>query len=369
MAKDYQPNYPDQAKLNEAMRELRNTTPVTTFDNVDNLRQRLGELNESGTKLYIAGRCANGVRLDTPIQEPAGESLALYSLIQQETGDSQILLRDARGQSAKPRSEDKEAGSSIDTYKGDMINGLDLADRTPDPDRMVATAVQARDVEELLLEQTAHHLPHAHETLLLPYEESFVHEKDGKKYLLSADLPWIGERTRRPDGPHVELLSQVENPVGVKISSEASAKDIIELSQKLNPDHQPGKLVFMLRLGLDKMKKLPEILNSIKDNAPQSLIMCDPMHGNTRKLPDSTNPDTMIKARLVGDIIEEVRVVAGTCQSMGLTLHGLHLEAMARDDIKECIDEPGEVPAPTAVDPNLNLTQLRRVIRETRDYL
>lgn len=371
--KDYQPVYPDQSQLVEALDMLRDTTPVTTFQNIDSLRQRLAEVHSDGA-VYIVGQCSNPVRPDTPPDELVSESLTLYETVREISPDSEIILRDARGQSAKPRSNDIEiveipgkyskviAKSEVYTYRGDMINGLKPTDRTPDPSRMVITALQALDVEMTLSNTLGHHIPHAHEALLMPYEQTFLYQDNEDKYLLSADLPWIGERTRDPDGPHVKMLAEVENPVGVKISSKATEQDIERLAEKLNPGAQPGKLVFMLRLGLGNTQKLPEILEAIQNHAPESLIMCDPMHGNTKNLNGT-------KTRLMNDIIEEIRTVAGTCQLMGLRLHGIHLEATSQTDIKQCIDHPDEKPSPSDVDPNLNLDQLRRVIRETKDYL
>lgn len=370
--RDYQPVYPNQAQLVEALDNLREIKPVTTPGRIDELRERLAELPADGT-IYLAGRCSNPVQIDTPIQELVQESLVLYETIREEHPDSEVILRDGRGQSAKPRSNDTEtveipddskviAKSKVYTYRGDMVNGLDLTCRTPDPSRMVATALQARDVEEMLTDQLGRHVPHAHEALLLPYEQTFLHQDGDEKYLLSADLPWIGERTRSPDGPHVAMLSQVKNPIGVKVGPQATEEDIERLAEKLNPNSEAGKLVFMLRLGVSNTHKLPETLTAIQTHAPESLILCDPMHGNTKSV-------NGIKTRLIDDIIEEVQTVAGTCRLMGLRLHGIHLEAMSDPTTKQCIDHPDEEPAASDVDPNLNLTQLRRVIRETKEYL
>lgn len=360
---NYQPTYPDLARLAEALDNLRDTTPVTTPQNIDAFRQRLAETYSNGT-LVVAGRCSNPVRLDTPISTPANESLTLYSAIKKEYPDSEIALRDGRGQSAKPRSNDTEmiSGREVCTYRGDMINGLEPIDRTPDPSRMVATALQARDIEEFLTTETGQHIPHAHEALLLPYEQTFIYTHNGEKYLLSADLPWIGERTRDPDGPHVEMLAQVKNPVGVKIGPEATPADIKELATKLNPGNKFGRLVFMLRLGLKNTHKLAGILEAIKSYAPSTLILCDPVHGNTKNI-------NGIKTRFVEDIINEVQTVSKACSNIGLRLHGIHLEAMSDPNSKQCIDHPDEQPEASDVDPNLNLKQLQKVLRATKEYL
>ena len=55
--------------------------------------------------------------------------------------------------------------------------------------------------------------------LLLDYEEPLTRRDSltGDWYDCSAHMLWIGERTRQPDGAHVEFFSGVHNPVGVKL--------------------------------------------------------------------------------------------------------------------------------------------------------
>jgi 3-deoxy-7-phosphoheptulonate synthase len=59
----------------------------------------------------------------------------------------------------------------------------------------------------------------SHEGLNLDYEEAQC--KDG--YCLTTHMPWIGERTRGVDGPHVGLFARVKNPIGVKLSAGATS--------------------------------------------------------------------------------------------------------------------------------------------------
>ena len=56
----------------------------------------------------------------------------------------------------------------------------------------------------------------SHEALILGYEEAMTRRDSltGDWYDTSAHLLWVGERTRRLDGAHVEFLSGVSNPVG-----------------------------------------------------------------------------------------------------------------------------------------------------------
>ncbi|MEK9195856.1 MAG: 3-deoxy-7-phosphoheptulonate synthase, partial [Patescibacteria group bacterium] len=197
--------------------------------------------------------------------------------------------------------------------------------------------------------------------LLKIYEESFMVKENGKKYLTSCDIPWIGKRTNDPDGMHVEMLSDIENPVGVKIGPGDKPGKIAELTQKLNPNGEPGKLLFILRFGVDNLYQAPEILQFIKNHSHGALILCDPMHGNTVKTADGR------KTREVPKIIDEIKAISKMCRDLGIRLHGLHLEASGRDDRVECVDSEGQSPNHTAVvDPELNNDQLAWVLEETR---
>lgn len=365
---DHQPQYPDMDALYEAMAEVHNTRPtVTTPDSIDQFAAQLAErVQIPGAPIYIAGRCNNLIDAHTPIDHHVEESERLFNAVTDVSANGSIVILRDRNQSAKPRSKPTEMidGIEVESYKGDMINGYDPNDRTPDPSRMVAAAVQSRDIEQRLTSRLGHHVYAAHEALLLPFEESSIYTHNGKQYLLSADMPWIGERTRHVEGEHVALLSRIENPVGVKVSAKATPEDIRDLAESLNPDLRPGKLTFMLRLGVENMTALPDLLQAIKEHAPESIIMCDAVHGNTFTQANG------IKTRLVSDIIEEIQVTAMVCKEFGLRLHGVHLEAMGTNQQKECIDTPDEMIAhDSKVDPNLNIDQLRRIIRETRAFL
>jgi len=71
----------------------------------------------------------------------------------------------------------------------------------------------------------------SHEALLLNYEQAMtrVDSTTGDWYDCSAHLLWIGERTRQPDGAHVEFLRGVGNPLGVKAGPDMSGDDLFRL--------------------------------------------------------------------------------------------------------------------------------------------
>ncbi|MDK6598569.1 3-deoxy-7-phosphoheptulonate synthase, partial [Aerococcus urinae] len=92
----------------------------------------------------------------------------------------------------------------------------------------------------------------------------------------------IGERTRDPKGAHVELLSKVKNPIGVKIGPNAKPEDIFALTDKLNPEGEPGRMSLITRMGAENIReKLPKLVEAVKADGRPYTWLTDPMHGNT----------------------------------------------------------------------------------------
>jgi 3-deoxy-7-phosphoheptulonate synthase len=369
----YQPVYEDHDFLVESVREVQQTGHVTTPENIRNTKKLLGQAAIDGF-IVLEGSCAEPVQLNMPIstlvgEAETGEQVVRGSNLFKRIGAKVLHIRRDRGQSVKPRSSGTEmvseegqtreipAGTVVSSYMGDGINGKGIDQRTAQPDRMVAMGVQARDLEDRMTETLGHHIPAAHEALLLAYEKAQVMvDKQGRRVLLSADVPWVGARTNNPEGEHVKLLSTVENAVGVKISDTSDATHIKALAERLNPNNEEGKLIFMMRVGGDKLEKLGQVLDAIRDHAPNAVIMYD-IHGVTK-----TN-EHKEKIRAVPDIINEILELTKACNSRGLRMSGVHLETMGDNSHNECVDELGERPTrPGNVDPRLNPRQLLRIL-------
>ena len=81
----------------------------------------------------------------------------------------------------------------------------------------------------------------SHEGLLLDYEEGLTRRDSltGDWYDCSAHMLWIGERTRQPDGAHVEFFSGVHNPLGVKLGPDATPDEVVELVRAPQPRPRP----------------------------------------------------------------------------------------------------------------------------------
>lgn len=371
----YQPQYPDADALLDAIHELHATEPVTTPENIDAYRARLARIALGGAGcVNLSGRCNEPVdasmEICTLVNEAAIDMAAVEdgmrdAGVPEETIEESENNRRQAGQFGKPRTSATQRlsdGREVPSYMGDMVNGMDVNDRTPDPSRLVAAAVQARDLRAQMDEKAGRHVVVAHEALILPYDSSFVHvdPQTGKKYALSGDLLWIGERTnKRPvDGEvnhHVEMLSQIENPVGVKIGPKSDGEHIKWLADKLDPHRTPGKLIFMLRMG-DDTEAIARVLDGIKEHAPNAIIQYD-VHGSTVTDEDGA------KVRAVEKVVSDIELLDDMARERGLRVRGLHLETSGTEDRTECVDTLGQKPEhKPVVDPLFRPSQLRKII-------
>lgn len=173
----------------------------------------------------------------------------------------------------------------------------------------------------------------SHEGLNLYYEEAqtrTVPRRDGY-YDLSTHLPWIGERNRQLDGPHIEFFRGIKNPVGVKIGPTMDPDELIQLIDALNPHNTPGKLVLITRMGASKIADgLPRLLDKVKSEGRHVLWMSDPMHGN------GITTASGIKTRSFDDILSELEQAVDCHKQAGTILGGVHFE-LTGEDVTECI--------------------------------
>ncbi|MBX7193043.1 MAG: 3-deoxy-7-phosphoheptulonate synthase [Sandaracinaceae bacterium] len=200
----------------------------------------------------------------------------------------------------------------------------------------------------------------SHEGLHLEYEAAqtrTVPRREGH-YCLTTHFPWIGERTRRLDGAHVELFRGVRNPIGVKLGPSATADEVLALSRTLNPQDERGKLVFITRMGHGAVAtRLPPLLRAMRDAERRCLWICDPMHGN------GTTTSTGRKTRDFGAILGELEESIDAHAREGTVFGGVHFE-LTGEDVTECIggadglrEEDLDTAYATACDPRLNYRQ------------
>ena len=173
----------------------------------------------------------------------------------------------------------------------------------------------------------------SHEALMLEYEHAMtrIDSRTQLPYDVSSHFVWIGERTRQLDGAHVELLSHIKNPIGVKLGPTTTADEAIALAAKLNPANEPGRLTFITRMGAGKIREhLPPLLEKVHAAGIDVAWVCDPMHGNTFEASSG------YKTRRFDDVIEEVQGFFDVHRSVGTWPGGLHVE-LTGDDVTECV--------------------------------
>jgi 3-deoxy-7-phosphoheptulonate synthase len=200
----------------------------------------------------------------------------------------------------------------------------------------------------------------SHEALLLGYEHAMTRMDSitEKWYTCSGHFLWIGDRTRQQDGAHVEFLSGVNNPIGIKIGPSITEEELLALCDKLNPNNEGGRLTLISRMGADKIRKiLPSIIRKVKENGKRVLWVCDPMHANTYKSKSG------YKTRHFDTILEELEHFFAIHKAEGTVPGGVHFE-LTGDNVTECLGGAREIDDTdlgtkyeTACDPRLNNEQ------------
>ncbi|MCR2099000.1 3-deoxy-7-phosphoheptulonate synthase class II [Campylobacter upsaliensis] len=414
------PVYPCENTLKESLERLEKLPPLVFAGEVRQLKKSLIKVAKKEAFLLQGGDCAESFENfgANNIRDMFKILLQMAIVLTFAGGCPVVKIGRIAGQFAKPRSADYEElnGVSLPSYRGDIINGFEFSEkaRIADPKRMLEAYYQSattlnllrgfakggladlREVQrwnlgfvkkselhkqyEDLSEKissalafmeacgiNANNTPNlrevslytSHEALLLPYEEALtrVDSLSGDFYDCSAHMLWIGERTREIDGAHVHFLSGVKNPLGVKIGPNAKAQDIINLSNKLNPNNEEGRLNIIVRMGADKIaSNLPSIFKELKKEGLNLIYSIDPMHGNTVKVGD-------FKTREFDKIMQEVRYFFEVTISEGVYPGGVHLE-MTGQDVTECTGGASNVTAQnlqnryeTQCDPRLNADQ------------
>ena len=200
----------------------------------------------------------------------------------------------------------------------------------------------------------------SHEGLVLDYEEGLTRTDSltGEPYDCSAHMLWIGERTRHPDGAHVEFFAGVRNPLGVKLGPTATVAEAVELCERLNPDREPGRLTLIARMGAEAVRDaLPPLVRGVRDAGHPVVWACDPMHANL------VRTSSGVKTRRFDDVVAELEGFFAACRAEGAWPGGVHLE-FTGEDVTECLGGPDSVLEEqlagnysTLCDPRLNARQ------------
>jgi 3-deoxy-7-phosphoheptulonate synthase len=333
-----QPEWPDPARLAAARAELARRPGLVDAVAVRRLRSWLGVVASGDAHVVQAGDCAESLAecAEEHVVRKAGLLDVLAGVLKMTTRTSVIRVGRIAGQFAKPRSRDHEhvGGRALPAYRGDAVNSAepDPAGRRPDPRRLLAAYDAARTAIAHLSGGFDQPLWTSHEALLLDYEVPLLrHTRRGEVFLSSTHWPWIGDRTRQPDGPHVALLANVVNPVACKVGPGMTPADLLDLCARLDPHREPGRLTLVARLGSSAVRTvLPPLVSAVRAAGHPVIWLTDPMHGNT------VRTRTGLKTRLLDAIVDEVRGFQDAVRSAGGVAGGLHLETTP-DDVTECV--------------------------------
>lgn len=200
----------------------------------------------------------------------------------------------------------------------------------------------------------------SHEALSLNYEAALTRTvpRRAGHYNLGCHLPWIGERTRRLDGAHVEYMRGIRNPIGIKLGPKATTAEVQALIERLDPCGEPGRIVLIGRFGAGRVRAaLPRLVEAARATGRKPVWLCDPMHGNTETVGDGTK--TRRFSAILQELVEQIEVH----EELGGRLGGVHIEHTA-EAVTECLGGASGVSEAdlhtcyqTLCDPRLNYEQ------------
>ena len=414
------PDYPDAASVAAVEAQLAKYPPLVFAGEARRLRAHLADVAQGRAFLLQGGDCAESFSEFSADNIRDTFKVMLQMAVVLTWGAQLPVVKVGRmaGQFAKPRSAATEVvgGVELPSYRGDIINGFDFTAeaRVPDPQRMLAAYTQAaaslnllrafstggyadihrvqswisdftggeeaaryRDIADRISDamafmaaagvtgETAHELAQvefytSHEALLLEYEEALsrIDSTTGLPVAGSGHMIWIGDRTRQPDGAHVEFCRGVQNPIGLKCGPSTTADDLKLLMSRLNPENEPGRLTLIARFGAGTVgDHLPRLIKAVQEEGASVVWSCDPMHGNTIKAASG------YKTRPFDSVLREVREFFDVHAAEGTIPGGVHFE-MTGQDVTECTggvravtDEDLSSRYHTACDPRLNASQ------------
>lgn len=370
-----QPVWTDMSRVQRVRAELSARPVLVDAADVRSLRCSLELVAAGGAHVIQAGDCAEDPRERTPadIARKVGVLELLAGTMMINTGKPVVRVGRIAGQFAKPRSNNFEHVDGVDmaVYRGHMVNTPEpIAERRqPDPYRMVDCYEAADEIMYQLgwRDRTDDWCANApiwtsHEALVLDYEKPLLREDQfGRPLLGSTHWPWIGERTRAVEGAHVALLGDIVNPVACKVGPTASIEELLALCRRLDPEREPGRLTFVVRMGADVIaERLPPLVAAVRAAGHPIIWLSDPMHGNTVSLPDRG------KTRYVEAIVREVQQFQRAVIAADGVAGGLHLETTP-EDVVECVSDASNLDKAgrkytSLCDPRLNPEQAAEVV-------
>ena len=415
------PEYDDLEQLKKVESRLSSYPPLVFAGEARRLKENLAKVSRGEAFLLQGGDCAESFAEHHPdnIRDTFRVMLQMAIVLTFGAGCPIVKVGRIAGQFAKPRSEpiEKQGDIELPSYSGDIINDISFDEslRKPDPERQIMAYRQAASTLNLLrafaqggyanldhvhrwnmgfvkeskqgeqYEALANRISEtldfmdavginsetspelrsvefftSHESLLLGYEESLtrIDSTSGDWYNTSAHMLWIGDRTRQPDGAHIEFVRGINNPIGIKCGPSIDPDELIKLIDIINPTNEEGKITLISRFGVDKVDKhLPALIRAVEAEGKNVVWCCDPVHGNTIKASNG------YKTRHLDTLLSEVKSFIDIHESEGTYAGGVHIE-MTGQNVTECcggsfeiLEEDLSSRYHTHCDPRLNANQ------------
>jgi len=415
-----QPNWPDHNEYNKVISKLQSAPSLIVYNEIIALKNRFKKIEEGKAFLLQGGDCAETFKefSEENIKGKLEILLQMSTIISYGASMDIIKVGRIAGQYAKPRTSSMECryGLTLPSYRGDSINSLNftLQSRTPDPQKLIKAYNQSVSTLNLLksfiknefansdqflmwnkkilnnskiynrFEKTIKTISQSleflnalgekidlsnqklfnefyisHEGLILDYESAFTkHWHNNMYYNASTHMLWLGDRTRNIKSAHVEYLSKIINPIGIKCGPNVDVEELKLIINKINPLNEQGKIILICRFGENKIKnQLPLLIKMINKYKLNVIWACDPMHGNTYQ------SKTNYKTRNFKAIINELNLFFELHYDYSTIPGGIHFE-FTPNNVTECLggirnitESDLHINYETACDPRLNHEQ------------
>jgi 3-deoxy-7-phosphoheptulonate synthase len=272
-----QPNWPSDIEYKNTINKIVDLPSLILSNDIYNFKGRLKKVAKGKAFLLQGGDCAETFKgfNEENIKNKLKILFQMSTII--SYGSSVDVLKVGRmaGQFSKPRSSNTETinGIALPSYRGDGINDINftLNDRTPNPKRLIKAYNQSLSTINLiksLIKDEFKNLDYlsfwdnnilykpgikdrfdktitridkslkflnvldpkidlfdqkrfnefyiSHESLILDYESALTKSSSLNYFNASTHMLWLGDRTRNINSAHVEYLSGVINPIGIK---------------------------------------------------------------------------------------------------------------------------------------------------------
>jgi len=322
------PKYEDEKELAMVLKKVGSFPPLVFAGETRALKKSLAQVGEGKAFLLQAGDCAESFAEFHPdnIRDTFKVIFQMALILTFSATLPVVKVGRIAGHFSNPRSSPKEIkdGKELPSYLGDNINGIEFSEkaRKPDPKRLFKAYSQSastlnllrafsqggyadlrkvhlwnldfvnkssqgkkfKEIEDKISDSLSFmeacginpesnrrlrtvNFYTSHEALLLPFEQAMtrVDSTSGEYHDTSAHFVWIGDRTRQPEGGHVEFCRGIKNPIGIKCGPTLKDSELIKLCNILNSKNEPGRITLISRFGADNVEKfLPKLIRSIK---------------------------------------------------------------------------------------------------------